>query len=104
VLFNGAPLKGKEGAVVLKPDASKGNKSAVAAVGVLEPDGSFKVRPGAPRGWYKVIITATEPGANPNNDTPRVLNVRYEAEATTPLAIEVVAQPGEGGYDLQVSP
>jgi hypothetical protein len=108
VLLEGNPLHDKEGAVVLKPDASKGNKNSVPAIGVLQKDGSFSIltngQPGALAGWYKVVISATEPGANPNEDTPRVLNVRYEKEATTPLAIEVVANPGPGSYDLKLSP
>jgi hypothetical protein len=108
VLLKGKPLKGKGGAVVLKPDASKGNKGSVSPVGVLQRDGSFSVlangEPGAQLGWYKVIVTATEPGANPNEDSRRLLNARYGAEATTPLAIEVVANPSPGRYDLQLSP
>src|SRR5437899_6289641 len=69
VLLKGKPLTGKEGAVVLKPDASKGNKSSVPSVGVLERDGRYSAltnsRPGVQPGWYKVILIATEPGANP---------------------------------------
>ena len=75
---------------------------------MLQGDGSFSVqtngRPGAPPGWYKVIITATEAGANPNEDTRRVINARYATEAATPLAIEVVASPSSDSYDLQLSP
>jgi hypothetical protein len=108
VLVKGKLLKGKEGAVVLKPDASKGNKSSVSPLGVLQRDGSFRVltegQPGAHPGWYKVIVIATEPGANPNEDPRRLLNARYETEANTPLAIEVVANPSPGRYDLQLSP
>ena len=65
--------------------------------------GSFRVQPGAPPGWYKVILIATEPGANPNEDLRRVVHARYEREATTPLAFEVVANPSPGRYDLQLS-
>jgi hypothetical protein len=108
VLLQGKPFQGKEGAVVLKPDVSKGNKATVPAVGVLERDGRFSAltngKPGVPAGWYKVILTATLPGANPNEQSPRVMNRRYETEATTPLAIEVVANPPPGSYDLKLSP
>jgi hypothetical protein len=108
VLLKGKPLQGKGGAVVLKPDASKGNKGSASSVGLLQRDGSFSVltngRPGAQSGWYKVVIIATEPGANPNEDSRRLLNARYQTEATTPLAVEVVANPSPGRYDLQVSP
>src|SRR5438128_2610394 len=96
LLLNGAPLNGKEGAVVLKPDASKGNTSTAAAAGTLRPDGSFSIQGGCTPGWYKAIVLATEPGANPNDDVRRVLPARYETEAATPLAIEVVADPSSG--------
>src|SRR5262245_21590683 len=78
VLLRGVPLKDKEGAVVLKPDAGKGNRSSTPSVGVLQRDGSFQVQPGALAGWYKVILLATEPGANPNEDMRRVVHARYE--------------------------
>src|SRR5437016_1113643 len=84
VLLEGQPLANVQGAVVLKPDASKGNKRKVLPIGVLNRDGSFSVvtdgKPGAPPGWYKVIVTANEPGANPNEDSPSLLNARYESE------------------------
>jgi hypothetical protein len=104
VLLKGTPLKGKEGAVVLKPDASKGNTSSESSVGVLQRDGSFSIQPGVRPGWYKVIVIATVPGANPNEDLRRVVHARYEKETTTPLAFEVVANPGPGRYDLPLSP
>jgi hypothetical protein len=107
VLLNGKPLQGKTGAVVLRPDASKGNDSTAAPFGQLKPDGSYSVatdgKPGAPPGWYKVILMVTDPADNPNEEPRRVLHRRYETEADTPLAIEVVASPGPGSYDLQLS-
>ena len=107
LLLKGEPLKVKEGAVVLKPDAGRGNKSSVSAVGTIELDGSFTIQnngePGVKPGWYKVIVLAMEPGANPNEDFRRVVDRRYETEATTPLAIEVMANPAPGSYDLQLS-
>jgi hypothetical protein len=108
VLVKGAPLKGKEGHVLLKPDAAKGNTSTVPAMGVLERDGSFNAlsngQAGVRAGWYKVIVVAAEPGGNPNDDLRRAINARYETEASTPLAIEVVANPTPGSYDLKLSP
>lgn len=107
MLLEGKPLEGKDGSVALKPDASKGNKSALQAVGVLQRDGTFSIQTngvaGAAPGWYKVVIIAHEPETNPNEDSIRALHERYEKEATTPLAIEVVASPPPGRYDLQVS-
>src|SRR5262245_35471131 len=63
VLLKGAPLKGKEGAVVLKPDAGKGNTATESTSGVLQPDGKYKVQPDARPGWYKIVVIATEPGS-----------------------------------------
>ncbi len=108
VLLNGKPLEGAEGSVVLKPDAVKGNKTKAASYAKLQADGSFTVetdgKPGAPAGWYKVIVTATKPGANPNEDTPLVVPARYATEADTPLSVEVVASPEPDCYDLKLSP
>lgn len=108
VLLQGKPLEGKAGAVMLKPDSDKGNKSAVSPVGVLQGDGTFSVltngKPGAPPGWYKVVISATDSGANPNEDAPPLLNACYLTEATTPLVIEVVPSPAADRYDLKLSP
>ncbi len=107
-MYDGKPLEGKDGTVALKPDASKGNTRTVAAVGVLKSDGSFSIQtngtPGAAPGWYKVVVLALEPESNPNEDAIRALPVIYESEATTPLAIEVVADPSPGSYDLKLSP
>lgn len=108
VLVKGKVLAGKTGTVVLKPDTSKGNQNTVPAVGVLQRDGSFDIqtdgRPGARRGWYKVLVIATDPNANPNEDARRVVHPRYVTDAATPLTLEVVANPPPGGYDLQLSP
>lgn len=107
VLLDGKPLEGKEGYVVLKPDATRGNHGRVAPISALKSDGTYSVftksLTGAASGWYKVLVNASEPGANPNEDAAPVLNPRYLSEGTTPLAVEVVAQPEPGSYDLQLS-
>src|SRR5262249_4864878 len=99
-LVKGTPLKGKGGHVGFKPDAAKGNTSSQPAMGVIERDGSFNIatngQPGVRAGWYKVMVVATEPGGNPNDDIRRVTHARYETEASTPLAIEVVENPSPG--------
>ena len=43
VLLKGTPLKGKEGAVLLKPNAGKGNPSSSSPVGMLQSDGTVSV-------------------------------------------------------------
>lgn len=108
VLLDGTPLKNKGGSVVLKADASKGNAipPRMMPVGMIQRDGTFKVttegRPGAPAGWYKVLVSATDAAQNPNNETRPLLNVRYTTEASTPLAFEVVPAAASGSYDLKL--
>lgn len=108
VLLEGAPLKGKGGSVVLKADAGKGNATKSQPIGILQKDGTFKVmtqgRPGAPAGWYKILVSATDAAQNPNNETRALLSTRYLTEATTPLAFEVVAPPATGSYELKLDP
>jgi hypothetical protein len=107
VFLNGQPLTNKAGSIVLRPDPAATKDGRVSPFGVLQRDGSYSVatngRPGAPVGKYKVVVNATEPDANPNEDSPQVLDARYQTEASTPLAVEVVAQPAPGSYDLQLT-
>jgi len=107
VSIDGKAVKGKGGTVLLKPDASKGNKSTFDALGTIDPEGSYTVatrgKAGAPPGWYKVVVNVVEPNSGEAFDTPLLL-VRpdYLSPQKTPLAFEVVASPGEGAYDLDL--
>src|SRR5262249_7971448 len=104
VLVDGRPLLGKTGAVVFKPDATKGNTSAVTAAGELDAEGQYLMRStgrkGVPPGWDKVIVTAAEPGDDRAVRPRPTVNPRYASDKTTPLAVEVVADPPPGRYDL----
>jgi len=116
VLLNGVPLQGKVGSVLFKPDAAKGNTSTFEAVGEIDAEGNYtlftKGKKGAPRGWYKVVIAAGEPGqmnaanrtaGKPRNAPPPVISPRYAQEATSGLTVEVVADPAADAYDLQLT-
>jgi hypothetical protein len=53
---------------------------------------------GAPLGWYKVTLITTLPGA------PEIkVEGRYLDPEKTPWAIEVVADPAPGAYDLALT-
>lgn len=114
VLKKGQPVEVASGYVVLKPDADKGNETKFEPAGMIDSDGNFviytKERKGAPPGWYKVVITATGEAPKPKKgrNTSRpiakpLLPARYGQAKTTPLSIEVVADPAEGAYDLNVT-
>ncbi len=64
VYVEGKPLVGKSGFVTFRPDASKGNQGEFAAVGPLNPDGTYTLstqsKDGAPAGWYRVTVTAVD--------------------------------------------
>ena len=68
VRFKGKALT--KGTVVLHADAGKGNTTKHEPRGRIEGDGRYTVfthpRPGAPPGWYKVTVIATEP-SDPKN-------------------------------------
>jgi hypothetical protein len=110
ILLNGQPLRGKTGSVLFKPDPARGNTSSYEAVGTLDAEGSYTLmtrgRKGAPSGWYKVLITASEQGARAERyvrNPPSPIPPRYSREETTPLGMEVVAEAGPGAYDLNLT-
>lgn len=114
VLQGTAPIRVKSGYVLLKPDVEKGNQTQFEPSGQIEADGSFVIytnqRPGAPPGWYKVVVTATgeperkSPGKGTSRPTAKqLLPPKYGQAKTTPLSIEVVESPAAGAYDLDVS-
>jgi hypothetical protein len=112
VLLDGKPLKGKAGTVVLKPDPARGNTSRFEAVGAVHAEGTYtlftKGKKGAPPGWYKVAVTAFEPGVAAEKyaapAAPSPIPDRYANAEVSGLAIEVVAAPSAGAYDLALSP
>jgi hypothetical protein len=105
VTLGGKPLYG--GAVSFVPDASKGNNARVSCMGPIRFDGRYELTTsgitesgtgkGAPPGWYKVTLLTTLPGTPAITVNPKYLNVD-----TTPLSIEVVADPEPGHYDLKL--
>jgi hypothetical protein len=100
------------GVVSFRPDASKGNQSMHHPHGEINAEGRYELttqgKKGAPPGWYKVLVFAD--GNTTDNNPPAhplppnwLMNVKYTAESTTDLFIEVVETPSAGAYDLTVS-
>src|SRR5262249_48369003 len=97
------------GSVSFRPDASKGNNSTLEPSGDIGADGTYQLatqgKPGAPPGWYKVIVAADVP-SNPNDpySMPKsLISPKYADPNTTDLSIQVVESPSPGAYDLKVS-
>src|SRR5437588_5719848 len=72
VTINQEPLTAKSTVVLFKPDAAKGNTSTFEPVGTVDENGNYTLmtqgKKGAPPGWYKVVVTATESSSvHPNN-------------------------------------
>jgi hypothetical protein len=112
VLVRGRPLhlKGAFGRVWFYPDADKGNHCSQVAVGDIDANGHYQLhtrdRDGAPVGWYKVMVVAVEQIDPHRPKQPRrcLIHPRYSAIETSGLRVEVVAEPADGAYDLNLSP
>jgi hypothetical protein len=115
VRLQGEPLTAKSTAILFKPDVGRGNHSPFEPAGTVDRAGQYKLttrgKPGAPPGWYKVIVTAYEAPPEHPKGTRRggrpvatsLVAAKYGLAETTPLAVEVVAEPKPGAYDLTLS-
>ena len=117
VTLKDAPMTG--GQVTFVPDQSKGNKSKLSPSGKIGSNGEFTLisegRNGAPLGWYRVTIATETPGMGgtvevnptPGKVTPLggqgpQIDPSYKDSSRTRLAVEVVASPAAGAYDLKI--
>ncbi len=115
ITFNGEPFNAETTSVLFKPDAARGNTSHFEPVGTVDRDGGYALvtrgKDGAPPGWYKVVVTAFDgspqhPGGPRHAKRPvahSLLPARYGQAQTTTLAVEVVANPARGAYDLKLA-
>jgi hypothetical protein len=117
ISFDGEPLVEESTTVLFVPDADRGNEDSFEAVGTVDSDGNYTVstkgKNGAGPGWYKVVVTAL--AETPQHHTGHrdgkslrpvaksLLPAEYGQAATTPLAVEVVAEPEAGAYDLELT-
>jgi hypothetical protein len=106
VRFGGKPLT--KGTVVLYADPSKGNTTKHEPRGTIEADGRYQIfthpHQGAPPGWYKVAVIATEP-SDPKNPyaLPRsLLPEKFSQPDESRLTLEVRSRPPPGAYDLDL--
>ena len=95
-----------KGTVILYPDANKGNSTKHEPRGAIEADGRYKIithpRAGAPPGWYKVAVIATQPSdpKNPYSPTRSLIAEKFGNPDESKLAIEVRKDAPPGAYDL----
>jgi hypothetical protein len=106
VRFEGKPLT--RGTVVLYPDGGRGNSTKHEPRGNIEPDGTYKIvthpHEGAPAGWYKVAVIATEPSdsKNPYSLPRSSIPERFKDPDKSGLTLEVQSQPRAGAYDFDL--
>jgi hypothetical protein len=114
ITLDDKPVTATSTIVLLKPDAGRGNTSLFEPTGTVDREGNYRIftkgKNGAPPGWYKVIVTATEPRAaeetGPLNHRPgprSLLPAQYGQAATTTVAFEVVENPAPDAYNLKLS-
>jgi hypothetical protein len=114
VTLEGKPLQ--VGTVSFRADTSKGNKTMHVPNAEIDSQGNYELvtqgKKGAPPGWYKVVVFAnahdlvalSAPPTTARPAAPKwMMHVKYTDPSTTPLAIEVVATPSAGAYDLNVT-
>jgi hypothetical protein len=116
ISFDGQPLVEETTTVLFQPDAERRNNGSFQAVGTVDHDGNYTLKTngqnGACPGWYKVVVTALadtpQHATGPKDSRSRpvaksLLPAKYGQAQTTPLAVEVVADPEEGAYDLDLT-
>ena len=107
VFLDGQPLT--KGSVRFVPDKSKGNTAGVEPVGTIGATGEYELitngKPGAPLGSYFVCVVSGEiPDSSKPFDVPKGGPApRFAQPETSKLAVDVVAAPADGAYDLKVS-
>lgn len=97
------------GAVRFVPDKSRGNTTTSEPAGTIDATGHYTLstlnKPGAPAGWYKVVVPASEPVSSTEASTKTttwLVEEKYRDVNKTPLAVEVVPNPQPGAYDLKL--
>jgi hypothetical protein len=112
VTLDGQPLTAATTVVLFKPDAAKGNQSLFEPVGTVDGQGRYTLftrgKRGAPPGWYKVIVTATDgrvsAATKDRHPAPgSLLPALYGHEKTTPFTVEVVEDAAPQAYDLKLT-
>lgn len=97
-----------KGSVTFRPDVGKGNKTLHHPTGEIDAEGKYVLytigKPGAPPGWYKVLVFAdSNPNPRPGLEPKWLHHVKYTTENTTDVLMEVVENAPSGTYDLKLS-
>jgi hypothetical protein len=112
VMLDAQPLISESGVVLFHPDQTRGNQSRFEPAGNIDEEGTYalmtKGKEGAPAGWYKIVVTAL--GDTPEHaKSPRhrpvarsLVPSKYGSATSSDLAVEVVASPEAGAYDLNL--
>ncbi len=105
VTVNGQPVP--SGNVTFYPDSSKGNASQHQPTGRLDATGKFELfvpggKKGAPAGWYKVVVYAVD-DPQPGKPNKYFVNKQYTSPTSTPVSVEVVANPDPGRYEWKLT-
>jgi len=95
------------GGVTFHPAADKGNNTKHTPISPIGSDGRYQLvtanRPGAPAGWYRVLVQAN-PAKAPSLAPPKFAHsIKYIREDTTDILVEVVANPKPNAYELHLS-
>jgi hypothetical protein len=108
VTFKGRPLT--TGLVVFQPDRKKGNALPHEPRGGIDEEGNYELAvngtKGAPPGWYRVTVIATEPfdPAKPYVIPKTLIPLRYSDPKMSGFTVQVVENPATGAYDLKLNP
>jgi hypothetical protein len=96
------------GTVIFHPDASKGNTTKHEPRGNIGADGRYRMlthpHAGAPPGWYKVAVIATEPSdpKNPYSLPHSLLAEKFGRPDESGVSLEVRKDAPPGAYDLHL--
>jgi hypothetical protein len=108
VTFKGRPLT--TGQVIFQPDAKRGNGLPHEPRGGIDEEGNYELAisgtKGAPPGWYKVSVIATEPfdPAKPYVIPKTLIPLKYSDPKMSGFTLQVVENPATGAYDLNLNP
>ena len=99
---DGKPLTTSAATILFAPD--KDNPLQKIPSAVLDANGMYHVstgdKEGVPLGWYKVYVAFD---VKKSKGVPVPFHPKYLDAATSPLSVQVVANPPPGAYDLKLT-
>ena len=104
ILVEGKPVP--TGNITFYPDRPKGNETQHQPMAVIDAEGKFELfvpggKKGAPAGWYRVVVYSVD-DPQPMKPNKYFVHKDYADVETTPLKIEVIANPEPERYDLKL--